>query len=350
MGLSINNTRHAAADTVLLDVAGREVLMVAVKATFRWTPDGAVVDTPAVALEPLDRFRGEPRVSSLAAASEMTLPKPHVDVLLEGHIQLAAPAEKVEVTLSIGTRLAKTVRVWGPRHWTAGFVRDIVPSGPRAFDTLELAWELAWGGTDPGDPGVVEPRNPAGRGVRKKAGDLLGQPAPQFEDPAKPVTQAGGKAAPAGFGPIAPHWQPRVAHAGTYDSAYRENRHPLLPRDFDPRYFNAAPPDQQLPTYEPGEEVRLVDFTPARRERFRLPKLDVPVSFVDRGRIHELPARVDTIVIRPELRTMSLVARAVYTPERAITDVTAAYVGALTAGQRRSLATGKTYVRWRDGT
>jgi hypothetical protein len=46
---------------------------------------------------------------------------------------------------------------------------------------------------------------------------------------------------PAGFGPIACHWQPRVGFAGTYGDAWVANRLPLLPDDFDDRFFQSAP-------------------------------------------------------------------------------------------------------------
>lgn len=47
--------------------------------------------------------------------------------------------------------------------------------------------------------------------------------------------------APAGFGPISPWWRPRQQHASTYDEAWLSERHPLLPRDFDERFWQCAP-------------------------------------------------------------------------------------------------------------
>ena len=34
--------------------------------------------------------------------------------------------------------------------------------------------------------------------------------------------------APVGFGPLAPHWQPRCDFAGTYDQAWQQDRYPVL--------------------------------------------------------------------------------------------------------------------------
>ena len=46
----------------------------------------------------------------------------------------------------------------------------------------------------------------------------------------------------AAFGPVGRHWEPRVRYAGTYDDRWTEDRMPLLPKDFDDRFHNAAPP------------------------------------------------------------------------------------------------------------
>ena len=50
---------------------------------------------------------------------------------------------------------------------------------------------------------------------------------------------------PAGFGPIPPHWQPRLRYAGTYDEAWQRDRYPLYPTDLDDRFFLCSPEDQR---------------------------------------------------------------------------------------------------------
>ena len=119
----------------------------------------------------------------------------------------------------------KTVRVTGDRVFvhTATGVR---PTRPAPFLRLPLSWQRAYGGTDaPG--GEWEARNPVGVGFAVDPHRLVGQPAPNFE-------YAGERGRlPAGFGPVARHWQPRVRYAGSYDDAWSRDRDPLLPRDFD---------------------------------------------------------------------------------------------------------------------
>src|SRR5205823_5975392 len=116
----------------------------------------------------------------------------------------------------------------------------------KPFSRMPIAWERSFGGTDPDDPSVVDRRNPVGRGVRKRASALHGLPAPNFEDPRAPISNPSKRPIPVGFGPIAPQWQPRSDFAGTYDQAWKNDRYPLLPLDFDSRFLNSAPADQQL--------------------------------------------------------------------------------------------------------
>lgn len=43
--------------------------------------------------------------------------------------------------------------------------------------------------------------------------------------------------------------------AGTYDEAWRANRHPLLPEDFDSRFWQCAPEDQIARPFLRGDEA-----------------------------------------------------------------------------------------------
>jgi hypothetical protein len=342
-----NHTPHAVAHAVLTDPEGREILVVATKATFTWQRDGTLAPAPPHPVHEMDLFTGEPATSGLAAAAELTLPKPRVDVLLEGEIRLPKAVEQMDCTLEVGHRLRKTVRVIGPRFWSAGVVRDLIPSRPRPFDRMPIAWERGFGGTDPDDPATVDLRNPVGCGLRKKPASLSGQPAPNFEDPQALIAHSGSRPRPVGFGPVAPHWQPRRGFAGTYDEAWQRDRFPLLPVDFDARFLNAAPADQQLDGYQPGEVVRLEHLSPDLRDRFALPELAPTVAVVQGRAMVELIATVDTLVIAPAERRLSVVARAAY-PMASDGALSAVFVGPISAGRRRALVTGKQYARARD--
>ena len=119
---------------------------------------------------------------------------------------------------------------------------------PRAFERVPLQWERAFGGKG-------EPRNPVGVGFRSSHGRFEeGLRAPNLEDPARPFKGWGDRPTPAGFGFTAAHWEPRARYAGTYDKRWAEERAPLLPRDFDRRFLNAAAPGLVAPGYLRGDE------------------------------------------------------------------------------------------------
>jgi hypothetical protein len=342
-----NNTPHAVAHAMLMTPEGVEALVVVVKATFAWQPDGSLGPVPEPpAVHAVDVYGGDPATTGLVATAELTLAKPRVDVLLEGELVPPRPIEQIDFMLEIGRRVRKVVRVFGPRYFVPSAVKEqLVPSRPKAFARIPIAWERSFGGTDPGEPSVFEPRNPVGCGVRKRVADLKGQPAPSFEDPRAPITHAGLKATPVGLGPVAPHWLPRRGWAGTYDEVWQKERFPLLPENFDPRFLNAAPLDQQLDGYQPGEPVRFGYLGGAALDEFTLPELAPPVTVVDGKMIVEVASRVDTIVIAPAERRVSVVARALYVPAPEGGPLKLVYVGPLTRGQRRALEVGKPYVR-----
>ncbi len=342
--MAINRTPFAVLEAPLTDRDGAEVLVVVVKGTFTWGPDGEA--TPAAEQLPIltaDVPAGDGPHAGLAAASDVCLSKPRVDVLLQGEIVLPRPMEQVDCALEVGARLRKTLRVFGPRVWVLGAVKALVPWKSQPFSRMPIAWERSFGGADLMDSEFYEARNPAGSGVCKKPRDLDGRPAPNFENPEHPLAGLLGHPVPVGFGPIAPHWQPRIGFAGTYDEAWLEQRCPLLPADFDPRFLNVAPADQQLEGFVAGEEVRLANMTARGHERFRLPLFAPAVTILDDGYIIERKATVDTITLYPEKPAVSLTARLVWRPRTNILGIGGVFVGSLSRGQRRALETGKVY-------
>lgn len=343
----VNNTPHPVAEAILTDADGRERLVVATKATFEWDARGALRLLEDV--EPVctaDVYADPPESSDLLVPCQLTLPKPRVDVLVKGDIVLARPAFSVDCTLEVGREVRKTIRVHGERHFLPSALHSLSPSRANPFWQLPISWTRSFGGADPDHPEVVERRNPIGCGVRRRAADLHGQPAPSFEDPREPVLDPASRPAPVGFGALAPHWQPRSDFAGTYDAAWKRDRYPLLPRDFDARFLNAAPADQQLAGYRAGTEVRLVNFTPRGTERFSLPEFSFALTVVEARRIHHREGTVDTVILEPARSRLTLVARAVHVPTD-VAKLATAFAGPLTRGQRRALEVGKPYLRLR---
>jgi hypothetical protein len=339
----INVTPFSAGYVFGRDATGGWDVTAVVKASYGWDESGRVRAAPSEGLLDCDRHAGEPGASSVVWAAELGPRKARVDLLLAGAMVFARPTVEATVELRVGRRIVKAARVFGDRVWMAGggtAGAAAVPSRARPVSLVPLLWERAFGGADPDDPTCVEPRNPVGVGMSRKAAALHGRPVPNVEHPREIIDSSKRRPPPVGFGPVAGHWQPRVALAGTYDDRWLVERNPLPPDDFDPAFHNVAPTDQQLPTYVAGELVVLAGMTPAGCEELALPRLAVPVQFATQDELREETVSVDTIVIEPERRRLSLLARAAI-PLRDVLDLRQIVVGELTRAQRAALESGK---------
>ena len=300
-----NETPFAFEALFIADEEGRPVLTPIVKATY----DIRGEDSLELAEEQLPvNFAGEhygdPENTSLRYEPEVAFTKLGTDVVLIGHAHAPRPrTTEVEVAFRVGA-LAKTVRVTGDRRWEKGLLRPRI-SDPVPFEKIPLVWERAYGGWDTSheDPKKHgwEPRNPIGVGFRVKGSKLEeGAPLPNLEDPAALLTKYAGRSVPAGFGFICPNWEPRASLAGTYDASWERQRMPLLARDFDRRFFSAAPADLVSPTYLRGDEpVLVVNASAGRRLSFALPGLIPPECLVGRLDAEDevLTANLDTVIV-----------------------------------------------------
>ena len=310
-----NRTRFTATLFSSPDPRGVETLFAIVKGTFTLGPRVEEAENQAPIVR-ADRFHGDPLRTSIAEPGDVSLAKPGTDVLLFGHAYGPGGRHttRAEVSLHVGP-VEKRAVVFGDRFWGGTVLARI--SAPEAFDRMPLVWERAFGGTETlsSDPLRVdgEDRNPVGAGFRARASSrkLEGIVLPNVEDPARLISSPGDRPAPAGFGPLAPHWRPRPKYAGTYDDAWQRNRAPYLPLDFDPRFLQIAPEDQQVPGYlKGGEAVEIVGATPSGALRFNLPARRVEVVFrLDSGEERKT-ASLDTVILRPDEARLVLVWRA----------------------------------------
>jgi hypothetical protein len=296
------------------DKTGRSVLAVIAKWTFAVDASGHV-ELDAEGREPdlADSYNGEDgATSSIRRPSQLFEHKPGTDLLLIGHAHppLRGSASSVDVSLRMGP-IAKTVRAHGLRVWQAGTFGGLVAGPSRPLrEPVPLIYELAWGGQDTTtDKPMGEWRNTVGRGVARSYRTLVGQPAAQLEDPAKPI--GAGDNVPMCFGAIHRHWAPRKDYAGTYDEAWEETKMPLLPDDFDPRFHVCVPHDQWSPTPLRGDEpIEVRGATPEGLWRFSLPRLAPGFSSVVDGRRSEHRTHLDTILIDADALRVELTWRA----------------------------------------
>jgi len=332
----INATRMTAGYTIGLEPSGRELLVVVIKGTFVLPKPGEAVRLHDVQL-PLvdaDTFTGEPGLSAPLHEIDYAPRKHRCDVLLVGSAYAPGgrPTTRTQVSLTVGL-VHKSCDVVGPRVWQAG-VTGIRASDPEAFTRLPVSYDVAFGGvdTESDDPSEHDAflLNPAGRGYRKQLKNAWvdGKPLPLTEEPGQNVSWPSDAYQPMAFGPIGRGWQQRAAYAGTYDQAWLDEVFPFLPQDFDERYYQAAPLDQQLAIPTGPLDVSLLNFTPDGSRQFTLPYFEAPVHvFPKKGEREDFIARLDTIVFEPDLERLSMTWRVTRPILRSIHEVDQVLVG-----------------------
>ncbi|MEZ4312547.1 MAG: DUF2169 domain-containing protein [Polyangiaceae bacterium] len=318
----VNRSRLPAEVFTAIDKGAREHLVVVAKATYRFGDGGA----PSLAGEqkpvlPSDTFVGEPGLSAPIYESDFVPRKTRCDLLLDAEVHTPDGREVTELPVGVQVgSFSKRFLVVGDRIWRRGAL-GITATKPRPFSSMRIHYGRAFGGSPPKkrrtkDAPVEQATywpNPIGTGYAPSStGDIAeGMPLPSTEDFSDRVTSPAGSYKPLAFGPIGRHWDPRRAHAGTYDAAWRESTFPFLPEDFDEAFFQCAPPDQQIDFPEGGEPVALHHLVPGRAVvAFELPKPDLEVRVLhSRLRGLVLTPVVDTVFIEPAAGLLTYVYR-----------------------------------------
>lgn len=250
---------------------------------------------------------GDPGFSSYKYEPEFAFTKLATDVVLIGCAHSPDPST---TTLDVGLKVGpvhKVARVFGDRFLSI-YKNATSVSAPLPFERIPLTYENAFGGWDRRhlDPNKhsFDKRNPVGTGYGYPDMDSnTPLRLPNLEDPQRLWKGLGDRPAPTGFGFIAPNWHPRASFAGTYDKKWEETRKPLLPVDFDRRFFNAASAGMIAPGFLRGNEpVTIVNTSPAGRISFSLPGIVSPTCTVEiRGRKKEiLQTQLDTVIINTD--------------------------------------------------
>ncbi|MBB5723232.1 hypothetical protein FHS72_002872 [Loktanella ponticola] len=338
-----------------IDPTGREHVVVITKRRLNFPAASGGVCTWSDAIPALctaDEFSGEPGMSAVTFESEFAMRKPHCDVLVHGaaYAPNGAPTPMVYAGLQCGT-VSKTIAVFGPRVWER-YITGPAPSEPALFVRQDISYDHAFGGVDALDPSEKEPPmypfNIVGVGWHQSRNrdSVDGTPLPACEDPQNLISTPWSKVTPVSFGPIARGAPERAKYAGTYDEAWIEDRFPHLPDDYDDRYAQAAPADQQIRHPSGGEVIKLNNMMSDHAGPFemKLPNLDLPVVF-SRRRGEDIPARpvTDTLIIEPDQRHIDVITRASLPLKRDILEMREAIIGKRGRGYWRARALGKTY-------
>lgn len=242
--------------------------VVAVRGTFLLTKGGPL--RPAKRQSPLvlaDVYDGDdPYESQLVTQTDLVPFRRGTDITFNGAAYTDDGSKQKSWTcgLSVGP-VSKTLRVHGPRDWIAKRRTRLIGRNSRewalgeasAVSSVDLHWSKAYGGAIPsadGAPPSVFEANPLGCGIVSDTLDADRVPAPQIESADDPISDWRKSYEPQNLGLIPPFWPQRLSYAGTYDDAWISDRHPLLPQDFDFRFWQCAHPDLITQRWLEGDE------------------------------------------------------------------------------------------------
>lgn len=310
----VNAAKHTVADiTTVVDKAGNDHLVIVAKATYN-IPVNHKIPRPQIPPQPIvtqDIFTGEPGLSAPLYEVDFVRYKPKCDVLFDAYAHAREPVKELDVFVQVGS-LKKHINVIGNRRWHNGL------SKPEPFTTMPLSFDYAFGGIQHALNGDKEQQYPfeqnlVGMGYRYKSKRNEDIYLPNLQIQGKPITQPKADYQPIALSAVARNWLPRRQYAGTYDAHWRKNVFPFLPDDFDERYFQCAPEDQQIEFPKGGEEVILINMMKQREiVHFKLPRLDnLPIRVLSADyKVYYPSIVVDTLYFEPDKKRFSVVWRA----------------------------------------
>lgn len=304
-----------------LDKYGHNYMVVIIKSIFDIHQQGAALVMVEEQEPPQqsDIYFGEAGKSSVKYEADIAPIKTAPDIVLNGCAY--APAGRqvtmLDASLQIG-RHKKIIRVIGDRVWQKNNLQW-QPTQPKKFERMLMIYENAYGGSVQiqGSPPVFEycAQNPIGKGFvgAKGQGIQDGLALPNIEDPTHLIQYWDDRPTPVGFGFLGRSWQPRITYAGKYDQQWQQERMPLLPMNFDDRYYNGAHPDLILPSpLSGGEEVVATNLSESGLLKFSLPKFRLKASALIKGKLAVSEPVMDTVVIEPDRLRVGVTWRAIF--------------------------------------
>lgn len=305
----LNKTTFEAALALNTDQDGAEKVTVAIKGTFKIPPRYGDVRLADEQLQVLyaDEYYGEPGKSSIKYPADLVLGKFNTDIGLIGiaHSSGGKSVKRLLVSLKVGT-LKKTIMVTGDRQWQeSAFLPGFYMTDPAPFKEMPLIYERAFGGVDQTHKNEKkhgwDKKNPIGTGFRLNKNTVENHRLPNLEAPDHLISHWKDKPPVACYGFIDGSWEQRLQFAGTYDDRWLENQFPLLPMDFDVRFFNAVPPDLITKGFlKGGEPVQMVNLSKKGILEFNLPKLEISLMFRLGETRNYQKANLWTVVFEPD--------------------------------------------------
>ncbi len=310
-----NNKTPYIAETITLQ---DESIVTIVKATFNFSTQGEVYT--AEEQQQLvfgDEYVGEPGESSIKYASDIVPGKKGTDIALIGHAYASEKAAFYAETALRVENILKRVHVTGDRFWKWSSM-GISRSRPLPFDKIPLVYERAFGGSDTLHKKSKKHgyclENLVGTGyVAAKSKECIqGLALPNLENRKNEIKNWDDKPRPAGYGFIAPNWEPRIRYAGiSTDDPGNQGQMTQLMESLDTRFYNAATPDLVSETPLTGTEtVVLSNLNPeTSRIKFNLPGINLFTSYIFQDRTERTQPVLDTLVIEPDENLFTMVWR-----------------------------------------
>jgi hypothetical protein len=340
---------------------GRNCIVVAAKATFdlpRHSNEPPRLSDKQCDLHKSDAYSGEPGYSAPLFENDFPPYKPKCDIILHASAHSERPVTEMIVGFRVGN-LEKFLKVIGPRHYSKTVV-GVKPNKPLPFTRQPISYDTAYGGSRIDNPKAAKEkvtftsfmRNPVGIGFypNSNTDELVDKPLALTEAVEHPIVgYSSTKPIPQSFGPVARNWYPRSTLGGTYDQNWSDNTAPFLPDDFDERYYQCAPDDQQCGHLRGGERVTLMGLLPQGHLTFTLPKVELPMQVIlSNGDRHNLDPRIDTLTIEPDENRFTMIWRAHITIRRSIHEMDTMIIGKASRGWEHSRMVDKLYVPMKD--
>ncbi|NOZ51723.1 MAG: DUF2169 domain-containing protein [Gammaproteobacteria bacterium] len=306
----INDTK-----LVFVPLAGKvkqqDSLTLIAKGTFQLTPNAMVTlcdanDQHAVTG---DEYLGNDKNNGLSYDADFAYFKPQTDVLLIGACHTPGRKAQPQCRVSFGVGdFIKSLLVLGNRQWLGG-ISGGRTTQPETFIKMPLGYQYSALYNKYAE-------QQTSWSLRNTINEQLPLPNVQPIDFNHAFTSSVSYE-PHGFSPIHRLWEQRASKMGYYKGNYLGDYWPWFPKDFDWRYFNAAPEDQQLHGYLRGDEKLYFENLHAQHAQYhsQLPGFRLR-CFLNEAQHHlhnyrEIQMNLDTLWVDIENEKLVLVWRGV---------------------------------------
>lgn len=260
---------------------GTRMAVIAVRGRFDLDENGGLSISKDQEMILEDEYEGDPHKTPLLLPGDIVPFKPNTDVT--ALVKSWPPAQTSSACWQCGIKVGENqyiVEVGGPSEWKwteTGWER----TEPTPVRNALIDYRIAASDAVCGAPLSEDvPLNPLGVPRLREALLEKGEryPAISIKSPDE-VYKLEADHSFEGFGPVPPFWRSRQQYTGTYDERWKAERHPLLPEDFDYRFYQCAHPRLIQKGFLKGDErIELGRVRPGGGNiAFHLPDL-VPVA------------------------------------------------------------------------